>query len=96
MAKKRRRGLEKKPERPIAPEIPEPGWPGGHSWRVLFLGAALIVLLTLVIYSQTLAVPPLDFDDSFHLVHSPYINVAHPLLLLGWFGTSHTLASSTQ
>ena len=83
MAKKRRRGLEKKPERPIAPEIPEPGWPGGHSRRILFLGAALIVLLTLVIYSQTLAVPPLDFDDSFHLVHSPYVNVAHPFVLLG-------------
>src|ERR1035438_10456572 len=83
MAKKRRRGLEKKPESPAAPEIPEPGWPRGHSRRILFLGAALIVLFTLVIYAQTLAVPPLDFDDSFHLVHSPYVNVAHPFVLLG-------------
>ena len=83
MAKKRRRGLGKKPESPAAPEIPEPGWPGGHSRRVLFLGAALIVLSTLAIYSQTFAVPPLDFDDSFHLIHSPYVNVAHPFSLVG-------------
>jgi tetratricopeptide (TPR) repeat protein len=83
MAKKRRRGLGKRPESPAAPEIPEADWPGGHSRRILFLGAALIVLSTLAIYSQTLAVPPLDFDDSFHLVHSPYVNVVHPFSLLG-------------
>jgi len=83
MAKKRRRGLAKKPERPVVPEVPEPGWPGGHSRGILFLGAALIVLLTLAIYSQTLLVPPLEYDDSYHLVHSPYVNVAHPLSLLG-------------
>lgn len=39
--------------------------------------------MTLAIYSQTFAVPPLDFDDSFHLVHSPYVNVAHPFSLVG-------------
>ena len=83
MAKKRRRGPQQKPERPVAPEVPQPDWPGEHSRRVLFLGAALIVLCTLAIYSQTLAVPPLEYDDSFHLVHSPYVNVAHPFSLLG-------------
>jgi tetratricopeptide (TPR) repeat protein len=83
MAKKRRRGLEKKPERPVASEVPEPAWPGEHSRRVILLGAALIVLLTLGIYSQSLAFPTLEFDDSFHLVHSPYVNVAHPFTLVG-------------
>jgi tetratricopeptide (TPR) repeat protein len=83
MAKKRRRGPQEKPARVIAPEVPETCWPGGRSRRVLFAGAALIVLCTLAIYFQTLAVPPLEYDDSFHLVHSPYVNVAHPFSVIG-------------
>jgi hypothetical protein len=50
-------------------------WPGEHSRHLAVIGIALIVLCTVIIYRQTVQVPPLNYEDAFYPVHSPYVCV---------------------
>jgi tetratricopeptide (TPR) repeat protein len=48
----------------------------GDWFRILpLIGIALIALCTVIIYGQTVRVPPIDYEDPFYLVHSPYVDV---------------------
>jgi tetratricopeptide (TPR) repeat protein len=64
-------------------------------------GAILIALCTAAIYGQVLSVPPLDYEDSFYLVHSPYVHVSNALSRLGpvwnepYFANFHPVTTST-
>ncbi|HMC59206.1 MAG TPA: hypothetical protein VKJ01_08450, partial [Candidatus Solibacter sp.] len=89
MARKARGKQEADPNRKgIAPkpalEPPAPhNWPGEHSRYLVPAGVGLIVLLTLIVYGQTLPVAPMDFDDSFYLLRNPYVNGADAFSMLG-------------
>src|ERR1700730_2833579 len=61
----------KLPEKSAGP----PAWAGERFRYLNAIGIGLIVLCTLVIYAQTLQVPPIDYEDSYYLVHNPYLNV---------------------
>jgi tetratricopeptide (TPR) repeat protein len=50
------------------------GWPGQQFPYLAVSGVALIVLCVVAIYWQTVRVPPLDYEDSVYLVHSPYVH----------------------
>jgi tetratricopeptide (TPR) repeat protein len=82
MKRKRRRDFQKKGVARFAelPKHPEKstesrGWPGEHFRYLWIVGIALIVLCTGIIYGQTVRVPPIDYEDPFYLVHSPYVHV---------------------
>ena len=49
-------------------------WPGDHFRYLTVIGIALIALCTVIIYGQTVRVPPIDYEDPFYLVHSPYVH----------------------
>jgi tetratricopeptide (TPR) repeat protein len=89
MGRKPRRKQEENITRAAAPaklavqETPRHNWPGEGSRFLALIGAGLIVLLTLIVYGQTLAAPTMEFDDSFYLVRNPYVNGAHPFSMLG-------------
>lgn len=55
--------------------VEAPDWPA-QQFRVLpLIGIALVVFCTVIIYGQTLRVSPIDYEDPFYLVHSPYVDV---------------------
>jgi hypothetical protein len=58
-------------------------WPGEHRRYISIVGILLIALCTVIIYSQTILVPPIDYEDPFYLVHSPYVRVSAPFSRLG-------------
>ncbi|HXB72983.1 MAG TPA: hypothetical protein VNY05_32400, partial [Candidatus Acidoferrales bacterium] len=58
-------------------------WPGERSRYLVPTGVGLIVLLTLLVYGQTLPVPAMDFDDTFYLLRNPYVNGADAFSMLG-------------
>jgi hypothetical protein len=108
MKKKRRRQLEKPREARIV-ERPEqretdgtaPVWPGDRFRYLSAAGIVLIALSTVIIYGQTLAVPALDYEDSFYLVHSPYVQVQDSFSRLGavwnepYFANFHPVTTTT-
>ncbi len=51
-------------------------WPGEEFRYLWLIGIALIALCTVIIYGQTVRVPPIDYEDPFYLVHSPYVRVS--------------------
>ena len=58
-------------------------WPGAE-WRfATVIGIALIVAFTLGIYVQTVRVPPIDYEDSYYLLHNPYVNLTSAFARLG-------------
>jgi tetratricopeptide (TPR) repeat protein len=82
---KRKRGREIKKGPPVQLPNPTerdkkiaslPGWPGEQSRTLTVVGVALIALCTVIIYGQTVPVPPIDYEDPFYLVHSPYVHVS--------------------
>lgn len=78
-----------------------PIWPGDDSRYLSLAGLTLVVLLTLIIYGQTLAVPPIDYEDAFYLVRNPYVNVANPFSRLRavwtepYFANFHPVTTTT-
>jgi hypothetical protein len=58
-------------------------WPGERVRYLPVIGIALIALSILIIYGQTIRVPPIDYEDSFYLVHSPYVDVSAAFSSLG-------------
>src|ERR1700704_83540 len=51
-------------------------WPGEQFRCLWLIGVALIALCTVIIYGQTVRVPPIDYEDPFYLVRSPYVDVS--------------------
>jgi tetratricopeptide (TPR) repeat protein len=78
-----------------------PGWPDGQFRLITTIGISLIVLCTLIIYWQTVRVPPIDYEDPFYLVHSPYVGVAAPFSGLSsvwtepYFANFHPVTTTT-
>jgi hypothetical protein len=64
-------------------------WPGERFRPVTFIGIALIAFSTLIIYGQTLRVQPFEYEDTFYLVHSPYVDSAQS-------GPNRTLRTSIR
>jgi tetratricopeptide (TPR) repeat protein len=51
----------------------------GEQFRFLVIaGFVAIAVCTILIYGQTVSVPALEYEDSFYLVHSPYIQMNNP------------------
>jgi len=79
-----------------------PSWPA-ERFRLLPLigGIALIALCTVIIYGQTVRVPPIDYEDPFYLVHSPYVDVSAAFTGLGavwnepYFANFHPVTTTT-
>ena len=82
MKQKRRREFPKEAsartqQRSAHPEktTEAPSWPGERLRTLPLIGIVLIALCTLIIYGQTVRVPPIDYEDPFYLVHSPYVDL---------------------
>ncbi len=60
-----------------------PGWPGEQVRHLTVVGTLFIALCTVIIYWQTIPVPPIDYEDPFYLVHSPYVHVSAAFSRLG-------------
>ena len=65
------------------------------------VSALAVAALTLVVYGQTLAVPALDYEDSYYLIRNPYVNVREPFTRLGavwrepFFANFHPVTTTT-
>src|SRR5579862_8755922 len=65
------------------------------------IGILVIAICTIIIYWQTIPVPPLDYEDPFYLVHSPYVRINAPLSRLGsvwdepYFANFHPVTTTT-
>src|SRR5258708_447388 len=76
-------------------------WPGEEFRYLWLIGIALIALCTVIIYGQTVRVPPIDYEDPFYLVHSPYVHVrvAFSRLSAAWtepyFANFHPVTTTT-
>jgi tetratricopeptide (TPR) repeat protein len=83
------------------PGVDAPRWPFEGSRMLTALGVVLIALCTAMIYTQTVKVPPIDYDDHFYLTNSPYVNVKFPFSRLGavwnepYFANFHPVATTT-
>jgi protein O-mannosyl-transferase len=70
----------------------------GISWAA---GTLLVALCTAIIYWQTVLVPPIEYEDPFYLVHSPYVSVTVPFSHLGsvwnepYFANFHPVTTSS-
>jgi hypothetical protein len=77
------------------------GWPGEHFRNLWLIGIALIALCTVIIYGQTVRVPPIDYEDSFYLAHSPYVHVSASFSRLSavwtepYFANFHPVTTTT-
>lgn len=77
------------------------GWPGEQFRYPTVVGIALVALCTIIIYGQTIQVPPLDYEDAFYLVHSPYIRVSPTFSRLAavwtepYFANFHPVTTTT-
>jgi tetratricopeptide (TPR) repeat protein len=78
-----------------------PSWPGEQFRYPTVAGIALIVLSTVIIYAQTVRVPAIDYEDSYYLLHSPYVNVTAAFSRLGaawsepYFANFHPVTTTT-
>jgi hypothetical protein len=76
-------------------------WPGEQFRCLWLIGVALIALCTVIIYGQTVRVPPIDYEDPFYLVHSPYVRVSASFSRLAavwtepYFANFHPVTSTT-
>jgi hypothetical protein len=78
-----------------------PIWPADRFRYLTLIGIALIALCTVIIYGQTVLVPPIDYEDPFYLVHSPYVHVSAPFSRLSavwtepYFANFHPVTTTT-
>jgi tetratricopeptide (TPR) repeat protein len=77
------------------------GWLGERFRYVAVIGVVLITLCTVIIYWQTVRVPPIDYEDPVYLVHSPYVHVNSAFSRLGavwnepYFANFHPVTTTT-
>jgi tetratricopeptide (TPR) repeat protein len=108
MKRKRRREFQKEEATRFAefPKLSEksseaPNWLGDQSGYLTVIGIALIALCTVIIYGQTVQVPPIDYEDPFYLVHSPYVHVSPSFSRLSavwiepYFANFHPVTTTT-
>jgi hypothetical protein len=87
--------------RPELGESTSTCWPGEGDRSLTVIGAVVICLCTAFIYWQTFAVPPMDYEDPFYLVHSPYVHVNAAFSRLGsvwnepYFANFHPVTTTT-
>ena len=68
---------------------------------IAVIGAAIVLLCTVGIYGQTVRVPTIDYEDSFYLVRSSYVNVSSPISRLAavwtepYFANFHPVTTTT-
>ena len=108
MKRKRRREFQKQVAARCA-ELPNHSeksaealnWPGEQLGYLWLIGIALIALCTVIIYGQTVRVPPIDYEDPFYLVHSPYVHVSASFSRLSavwtepYFANFHPVTTTT-
>src|ERR1700734_753011 len=76
-------------------------WVGERCQYLTVIGVVLITLCTVIIYGQTVLVPPIDYEDSYYLVHSPYVQVRFSFAGLGrvwsepYFANFHPVTTTT-
>jgi hypothetical protein len=76
-------------------------WPGERSRCLWLIGLPLIAVCTVIIYGQTVQVPPIDYEDPFYLVHSPYVRVSASFSRLAavwtepYFANFHPVTTTT-
>lgn len=109
MKQKRRRAIKRHLPVPVATAVAHeetmiaaaPTWPGEHDRFLIVIGIALIVLCTILIYGQTVSVPPIDYEDPFYLVHSPYVHISSAFSSLSsvwnepYFANFHPVTTTT-
>jgi hypothetical protein len=78
-----------------------PDWPGEKSRVITRVGFSLIFICTVVVYMQTVSVPPIDYEDPFYLTNSPYVHVTAPFSRLDalwnepYFANFHPVTTTT-
>lgn len=104
---RRRRRLQKRPVQPARSQSnfridpAAAGWPGERSRFLSIGGIVLIALCTIAIYTQTLHVPPINYEDYYYLTHSPYVSVSEPFSSLRavwsepYFANFHPVTTTT-
>jgi tetratricopeptide (TPR) repeat protein len=108
MKRKRRRNFREeraieltKTSKPAKKSAEVSSWPGGGLRYTTVLGIALIVFFTLGIYIQTVPVPPINYEDSYYLVHNPYVNLTSAFSRFGtvwnepYFANFHPVTTTT-
>jgi tetratricopeptide (TPR) repeat protein len=82
MSRKRRRKFREErslgrtnPSKPPKQIAEGSSWPAEGFRYATVIGIALIACCTLIIYLQTVRVPPIDYEDSYYLLHNPYVNL---------------------
>ena len=108
MKRKRRRSSRKeraieltKTSKPAKKTADVSSWTGGRLRYAAIIGIALIVFCTIFIYVQTVQVPPLDYEDSYYLLHNPYVNLTSAFSRFGavwnepYFANFHPVTTTT-
>ncbi|MGC2246005.1 MAG: hypothetical protein WA609_05330, partial [Terriglobales bacterium] len=76
-------------------------WPGDHFRYLTITGIVLIAICTVIIYGQIVRLPPIDYEDPFYLVRSPFVhtNPAFFRLFAVWnepyFANFHPVTTTT-
>ena len=76
-------------------------WPGERFRYLTAIGIGLVALCTMIIYGQTVQVPPIEYEDSYYLVHNPYVNLPVAFSRLGavwnepYFANFHPVTTTT-
>src|ERR1700694_20053 len=73
--KQRRKFRDKRAGRLPKHSVEPEGWPSDRFRYLTAIGVGLVALCTLIIYAQSVQVPPIDYEDAYYLVHNPYVNV---------------------
>jgi tetratricopeptide (TPR) repeat protein len=106
MKQKRRRNSRKEraielTKKPAKKTADVSSWPGGGLRHATVIGIALIVFCTVFIYVQTVQVPPIDYEDSYYLLHNPYVNLTSAFSSFGavwnepYFANFHPVTTTT-
>ena len=108
MKRKRRRNFREeraieltKTSKPAEKNAGVSSWPGAGGRFATVIGIALIVAFMLGIYVQTVQVPPIDYEDSYYLVHNPYVNLTSAFSRFGavwnepYFANFHPVTTTT-
>src|SRR6202165_2715097 len=108
MKRKRRRGFQKEgaarftdSQKHSEKSAEARCWPGEEFRYLWLIGIALIALCTVIIYGQTVRVPPIDYEDPFYLVHSPYVRMSASFSRLSavwtepYFANFHPVTTTT-
>ena len=78
MKRKQREKRKERSARLVVTQTPQRSvttsdWLGEHFRYLSVIGVALILLSIATIYAQTLRVPAIDYEDTFYLLRSPYV-----------------------